>query len=207
MPRVANPSLEQNDPSRHSRSREAARYGNAATSATWKQARGRVQCSPRKAGHSGATRPLTAEGDSQCAHELNLPEVGERMNCPWERQGRVAGLAFPADSAGRCDVGRSSRMKGLFPFSDGGSSALYLWPGWAVAYGLRAGVMKTGQVFVSHTSDMARFPEGRAFVQAALDAVGRAGMASVDMRYFAAEDGGPADYCRARVRECEIFVG
>src|SRR5271169_2195179 len=71
---------------------------------------------------------------------------------------------------------------------------------------LRAGVMKTGQVFVSHTSDMARFPSGRPFVQAALDAVGRAGMAPVDMRYFAARDGRPADYCCARVRECEIYV-
>ena len=28
---------------------------------------------------------------------------------------------------------------------------------------LRAGVMKTGQVFLSHTSDMARFPEDRSF--------------------------------------------
>jgi hypothetical protein len=66
--------------------------------------------------------------------------------------------------------------------------------------------MRTGQVFVSHTSDMAQFPEGRSFVQAALDAVGRAGMAPVDMRYFAARDGRPADYCRQRVRECEIYV-
>jgi hypothetical protein len=66
--------------------------------------------------------------------------------------------------------------------------------------------MRTGQVFVSHTSDMAQFPEARPFVQAALDAVGRAGMAPVDMRYFAARDGRPADYCRRRVRECEIFV-
>src|SRR5450755_2023893 len=66
--------------------------------------------------------------------------------------------------------------------------------------------MKTGQVFVSHTADMARFPQDRPFVQAALDAVGRAGMAPVDMRYFAARDGRPADYCRQRVRECEIYV-
>lgn len=58
--------------------------------------------------------------------------------------------------------------------------------------------MITGQVFVSHTSDMARFPAGRPFVQAALDAVVRAGMAPVDMRYFAARDGQPADYCQAR---------
>jgi Domain of unknown function (DUF4062)/Tetratricopeptide repeat/NB-ARC domain len=67
-------------------------------------------------------------------------------------------------------------------------------------------MMRTGQVFVSHTSDMTQFPEGRSFVQAALDAVGRAGMAPVDMRYFAARDGRPADYCRQRVRGCEISV-
>lgn len=66
--------------------------------------------------------------------------------------------------------------------------------------------MRTGQVFVSHTSDMARFPEHRPFVQAALDAVGRAGMAAVDMRHFAARDGNPAEYCRQRVRDCEIYV-
>jgi hypothetical protein len=35
--------------------------------------------------------------------------------------------------------------------------------------------MRTGQVFVSHTSDMAQFPGGRSFVQGALDAVGRTG--------------------------------
>jgi tetratricopeptide (TPR) repeat protein len=66
--------------------------------------------------------------------------------------------------------------------------------------------MQTGQVFVSHTSDMAQFPDGRSFVQAVLDAVSRAGMAPVDMRYFAARDGKPADYCRARVRKCEVYV-
>jgi len=31
-------------------------------------------------------------------------------------------------------------------------------------------------------------------------------MAPVDMRYFAAREGKPADYCRQRVRECEIYV-
>ena len=31
-------------------------------------------------------------------------------------------------------------------------------------------------------------------------------MAPVDMRYFAARDGKPADYCRQRVRECEVYV-
>ena len=59
---------------------------------------------------------------------------------------------------------------------------------------------------MSHTSDMAGFPRGRSFVQAALDAVSRAGMAPVDMRYFAAREGEPAGYCQQRVRSCEIYV-
>jgi tetratricopeptide (TPR) repeat protein len=66
--------------------------------------------------------------------------------------------------------------------------------------------VKTDQVFVSHTSDMALFPTDRSFVQAALDGIGRAGMASVDMRYFAARNGKPSDYCQQRVRGCEIYV-
>ena len=44
--------------------------------------------------------------------------------------------------------------------------------------------METSRVFVSHTADMARFPLDRSFVRAALDAVARAGMVPVDMRYF-----------------------
>jgi hypothetical protein len=53
---------------------------------------------------------------------------------------------------------------------------------------------------------VAQAPDGRSLVQAALDAVNRAGMAPVDMRYFAAREGMPADYSRQRVRECEIYV-
>ena len=66
--------------------------------------------------------------------------------------------------------------------------------------------MLTGQVFISHSSDMAVFPEGRSFVRAVMDGVVRAGMAPVDMAYFAAGDRRPADYCRERVRQCEVYV-
>jgi tetratricopeptide (TPR) repeat protein len=66
--------------------------------------------------------------------------------------------------------------------------------------------MLTGRVFVSHTSDMAQYPESRSFVRAAIDAVNRAEMVPVDMGYFAAREDKPADYCRARVRDCEIYV-
>ena len=64
----------------------------------------------------------------------------------------------------------------------------------------------TSQVFVSHTSDMELFPAGRSFVQAVLDGIGRAGLAAVDMRHFAAREGAPVEYCRQRVRECEFYV-
>src|SRR5580698_5951772 len=53
---------------------------------------------------------------------------------------------------------------------------------------------------------MDRFPEDRSFIQATLDAVGRARMLPVDMRHFSARDGSPAAYCRELVRECEIYV-
>jgi Domain of unknown function (DUF4062)/NB-ARC domain len=66
--------------------------------------------------------------------------------------------------------------------------------------------MKTSRVFVSHTSDLAAVPAGRSFVQGVLDAVARAGMVAVDMRYFAAREGQPADYCQQRVRECDVYV-
>jgi tetratricopeptide (TPR) repeat protein len=62
------------------------------------------------------------------------------------------------------------------------------------------------RVFLSHTSDMAAFPGDRTFVQAALAAVGRAGMVGVDMGYFAAREGRPAEYCRQRVRESDVYV-
>src|SRR5262249_37218560 len=79
---------------------------------------------------------------------------------------------------------------------------------WAVAAGMDtwAGGMMTCRVFVSHPSDMASFPEGRSFVQAALDAVARAEMVPVDMRYFAAQECQPVDLCRRRVRDCDVYL-
>jgi Domain of unknown function (DUF4062) len=69
-----------------------------------------------------------------------------------------------------------------------------------------AGDSSAVRVFVSHTSDMAAYPAGRSFVRAVLDAVTRAGMVPVDMRYFAAREGQPAGYCRDRVRGCDVYV-
>src|SRR5581483_389747 len=62
-------------------------------------------------------------------------------------------------------------------------------------------------VFLSHTSIMARYPEGRNFVQAAKDAALRAGLSAGDMQFFPAADRPPASICQDAVRACHIYIG
>ena len=62
------------------------------------------------------------------------------------------------------------------------------------------------RVFLSHTSELRKFPSGTSFVDAAEAAVIGNGDAVTDMLYFVAQDAKVSDECREAVQRADIFV-
>ena len=62
-------------------------------------------------------------------------------------------------------------------------------------------------MFLSHTSELGKYPERRSFVAAAKDAVNAARESVVEMAGFTARDDRPAAYCRREVQRADVYVG
>ena len=63
------------------------------------------------------------------------------------------------------------------------------------------------KAFLSHTSELAKFPKARPFMDAVLDAVRQACWLGVDMRDFTAESRSPTVVDAEQLRGCDAYIG
>ena len=63
------------------------------------------------------------------------------------------------------------------------------------------------RIFISHTSELEEYPDKRSFVQAAKDAIVRAGHVPVQMNHFTASDDSTAQVSMDKLNACDVYVG
>jgi hypothetical protein len=63
------------------------------------------------------------------------------------------------------------------------------------------------KAFLSHASELAAFPEGHTFAEAALDAVRQADYVAVDMRDFTARPHSPTRLDTEQLGQCSVYIG
>ena len=69
------------------------------------------------------------------------------------------------------------------------------------------GPEKVLKAFLSHTSEMAEYPQPRSFVQAAKDGVIEAKCLVDDMQFFPGSDQSPRELDTERLLQCDVYVG
>jgi len=62
-------------------------------------------------------------------------------------------------------------------------------------------------IFLSHTSELAKYPEGFSYVAKAKEAIETAGHIVVDMATFRAQSISAEEYDIQRVKECDVYIG
>ncbi len=62
-------------------------------------------------------------------------------------------------------------------------------------------------IFLSHTSELGKFPEGLSYVAKAKEAIESAGHVAVEMATWGAQSITAEDYCAQRVKECDVYIG
>jgi Domain of unknown function (DUF4062) len=63
------------------------------------------------------------------------------------------------------------------------------------------------RVFISHTTELSRYPTDRSFITAARDAVVRTGHVPVEMQTFTAASMPTCQACEERLLSCDVYVG
>lgn len=63
------------------------------------------------------------------------------------------------------------------------------------------------QIFLSYTSEMAKYPPVGSFVEVATSAIVRAGHSVKTMQYMTADDASPGDHVTSLLDECDVYVG